>query len=390
MRSTTPTVLIAGSPRSGTTLLASTLNSQPEVCIFAEFGLTRVYRTIDAFFASMEDRQFAPFDPTALEQFLRPTFTEHNDALLAQLYGMLYPHKVPRIIGSKAAALAASEDLDFLVGRIPDLRIIYVMRNCVDVVRSSMERRETASADAPWGFSEEKAIVDEWLYALFLCRYLKDCKDILILKYEDVVNDQASAADQVSAFLDIETFDFQVRMTRNESSGGIQELAGYSTELSVMLARWGDLSADEIVAYELPDIENLDRSWRHLGIPLCDLGTMVNFHDPETWGVWSKPGFFELVPRALSATGAGARVEIDFLHSVEELEAAELRAVAAGQNCEIELRSSDDGAIATLIPAARLDREDMTVTVEFRGHRIYQKDPRALGLRVRKYRLLWD
>src|SRR4029077_10790996 len=133
MRSTTPTVLIAGSPRSGTTLLASTLNSQREVCIFAEFGLTRVYRTIDAFFASMEDRQFAPFDPTALEQFLRPTFTEHNDALLAQLYGMLYPHKVPRIIGSKAAALAASEDLDFLVGRIPDLRIIYVMRNCVDV-----------------------------------------------------------------------------------------------------------------------------------------------------------------------------------------------------------------------------------------------------------------
>ena len=49
--------------------------------------------------------RLAPFDPDALEQFLRPTLSDHRKALIRAIYATVYPKKPFRIWETKPQQL---------------------------------------------------------------------------------------------------------------------------------------------------------------------------------------------------------------------------------------------------------------------------------------------
>ena len=195
-------------------------------------------------------------------------------------------------MGSKTPAIASFEDVDYLLNRVPDLRTIYIVRNIADVIQSSMRRRDAAATSGEsWILATEQEAIDEWLYSLFMCRYLRERGQVLVLKYEDIVSNQAASAREISDFLGISRFNFTINEEFSKRIHGNLQEFGYSRYLWDLIKRWPELSVDEICSCNLPDFDRLAAGWRNLGLPLCDLGTQVNFHGPERCGSWSKPGF---------------------------------------------------------------------------------------------------
>jgi hypothetical protein len=386
-------LVVAGSPRSGTSVMGATLNSMPQVAVFAEFSLTNVLRAIDeTLFAGMEDRQLAPFDPDALEQFLRPTLSDHRKALIRAIYAAVYPGKAFRILGNKAPALAAIEDIDFLIECLPDLKIIYMMRDCRSVVKSSMERHATSAGLAgAWPIEKENDAIDEWwLYSFLIGRYLAKRVSVLFVKYEDLLEYPKRESERIRIYLNAPVLNFTLTTPANSYSAGAAAFADHSSELNALIDRWRDLNIEEIMACSLAgEVECLNWKWRRLGAALCDIGTHDNFNRPEPWGCWSKPGYFALRPRFYNKEIAIASIELEFGEPRSLLEAMRLRCYIGSTVADItEIREQDAGCLVVVRPTRPCVGEGLFIKLFFDAALKLIPDRRHLGVRLRRYRLV--
>lgn len=386
-------LLIAGSPRSGTSVMGATLNSMPQVAVFAEFSLTNLLRAVDeTLFAGMEDRQLAPFDPDALEQFLRPALSDHRKALIRAIYGTVYPGKAFRILGNKAPAVAAVEDIDYLIERLPDLKIIYMIRNCQTVVLSSMERRATSSGLAnAWLIENENDAIDEWLYSFLIGRYLARRANVLFVKYEDLLQYPQRESERIRTYLNAPILNFTLASPKNlHSVRRAAALENYTSELNALIEGWKDLSIEAIVSCCLGgEVERLSWKWRRMGASLCDIGTHDNFHRPEPWGCWSKPGYFGLRPRFYDTNIAVASIELDFGESRSLLEAIRLRCYLGNTVADItEIREQEEGCLVIIRPTRPCVGDGLFIKLFFDIALQFVPDQRHLGLRLKRYRLV--
>lgn len=373
--------------------MGSTLNSMPHVAVLAEFSLTNILRAIDeTLFGGMEDRQLAPFDPDALEQFLRPTFSDHREALIRAIYGTVYPKKAFRILGNKAPAVAAVEDIDYLIERLPDLKIIYMIRDCQRVVLSSMERRATSAglADA-WLIENENDAIDEWLYSFLIGRYLAKRANVLFVKYEDLLRYPQRESERIRTYLNAPVLNFTVVSPKNlYSVRPVAALANYTSELNALIEGWEDLSIEAIMSSCLRgEVDRLSWKWRRMGASLCDIGTHDNFHRPEPWGCWSKPGYFGLRPRFYNTKVAVASIELDFGESRSLLEAIRLRCYLGNTVADItEIREQEEGCLVIIRPTRPCVGDEMSIKLFFDIAMQFVPDRRQLGLRLKRYRLV--
>jgi hypothetical protein len=385
-------LIISGAPRSGTTMLGATLNSLPELAVFAEFSLTNILQWIEeSLFSGMEDAQLAPHDPDALEQFLRPTISEHGTQLWDAIYKLVYPGKTPRILGNKIPSLAAGEDIDYLLSKIPNLKIIYMIRNCRSVIQSSMTKREKPEhVSDTWLLANEKEVIDEWVYSFFVGRYLARITNALLVKYEDLLSAPDREANRIARYLGVTGLDFTISQPRNIVAASSKTLDASSGALNSMLERWDEMNIAEIMMDPLDaEFSRLSRGWRPMGLPTCDIGTHENFHRPEPWGCWSKPGYFALRPRFYDT---GAKVALILLHFYEKkaiLEAVGLRCTIGSIPAKIiEIVDLGDDSRVVVRASQPWVGEGLVINVFFAHSQNWDSDPRKLGLRLKRYSLL--
>jgi hypothetical protein len=375
-------------------MMGATLNSFPDVAIFAEFSLTNILQCAEeSLFAGMEDRQLAPYSHRSIEQILRPTVTEHGTEFTNAIYRLVYPKKILRILGNKIPSMAAGENIDYLLTKIPDLKIIYIVRNCSSVVQSSMARREGAERQTDtWLFANEREAIDEWIYSLFVGRYIAKRANVLFIKYEDLLSNPAGEANRIKEFIGVSQFNFSISQPSKVVRPLPTGLAAYSDALASLLEHWDEMPTDEIIAYPLDaELSRLCWGWRPMNVPLCDIGTHENFHRPEPWGCWSMPGYFALRPRFCTSDANVAQVVLHFYETKADLEAADLRCSIGPKPAKIvDIVERGDCSYVVVEPLAPCSAEGFLIDVFFAVARCWAPDPRRLGLRLRRYRLLSD
>jgi hypothetical protein len=320
-------LFVTGARRSGTTALATSLNTHPEVGIFQEYGPHRLLDHVDAFFAH-DTLDPAPADrtsgvPTAVEKAGWPLPRRSHDFehLLFGIYASVFRGKSLRIIGDKTPTYINDVGFGRLLEAIPQTRLLYVLRNPVDVVHSSMKRAQLAGRGVDvWDVATVQDACREWIVE---CRKLDEviasrrCP-VLVVKYEELLDDGASAAwTRISEFLEVEKRFEPVlaspraaarEATRAEAWTGFVE-----TCFADVLESWRDESVDSILAksrtIELPLLPGQ--------VLLFGSGYGSNayarggFCDPEPDGCWTVGPKADIVCRVADLQG-DVRLEIDF------------------------------------------------------------------------------
>jgi hypothetical protein len=218
-------VLISGAPRSGTSLLRAMLMDHPHVALLQEYGLTRLVDAIDTIVGrpkpleedwdgdiDAQDEAFARTVAFYRDRQSRFAVTrgggdlhnEHFDAVARGIFQALKPASALRIVGDKMPMRGEWEDISRLMQRLPWFRILIVVRNPAEVVKSSLIRREAArrGRDA-WPIATVQEAVREWCLAFARAHALKVRYGgvVSIVKYEDLCADPHATVAQIYAWL---------------------------------------------------------------------------------------------------------------------------------------------------------------------------------------------
>jgi len=181
--STKPTwVLISGPSRSGTTLLRTLLNSHPNAAIFHEYGMTLLVRRLWSVLdtpkfvlnpaVKLAENQIDPLALSILERsekfrisnnkksgfndlFLPTGPRDKNfSAFAVSLFSIAFAKSKLKVIGDKVPLRGPWEDLAYLMNMLPDLKFVFIIRNPLDVIDSSLRRSLNAKlGNDEWSIS---------------------------------------------------------------------------------------------------------------------------------------------------------------------------------------------------------------------------------------------
>jgi len=231
-----PLVVTAPTTRCGTTLLQRVLSSAHNGFLYGEevggnlkimaHWLLGVMRRLERDHAT-RDEEFnaalegnlaawrpglgAPSDVTlksALETFYQiPTsLADHARAINRPIWGFKYP-------GYDHDTLRA------LLVLMPGTRIIYLVRNPLDALRSAKARRFVVSLE------EVRAFCETWTLRVSEIQAFRTDPRVLVLPYEDLVGEKAAQMARIEAFtgllsLDERAFDLKVNTYRGDETRG--------------------------------------------------------------------------------------------------------------------------------------------------------------------------
>lgn len=308
-------LLVTGAPRSGTSFLRALLAEHPQVALLQEYGLTDLVRRIDAIVARAPpavidwDSGGNPADVrfNAASRFYRdqakregvprgggdPT-PSHFGSVAMGLFKGMFPDKVPRYVGDKMPITPSWEDLPLLFARLPGFRVIAVIRNPADVVRSSLVRREaTVRGRDEWPIRRVRDAVAQWVGGWQTLRALKGRHGpaVAVVKYENLCAQPQAVVDGLHAWLGLPP-----RPVATPVSALSPDLALHTPEEQAELER---LLGPLIEAWPTSDVETLMTGFATFRPPHAP-GTPIRLaHDEATpyleagfsfqeeWGRWT-------------------------------------------------------------------------------------------------------
>lgn len=321
-------LLVSGARRSGTTAFAHALNSHPQVGILHEYGPDRLADHVLAFFDRW-DEQFItangsvpqlPGGGSGQTPFPLPNRTRDFERILLGVYSAVFPDKHLRVIGDKTPTFLNDAGFQRLRYQLPRVKLVYLLRNPIDVVYSSLRRAQLAARGVDvWNIKRVSDACREWLtdcHELQRVRNQSLC-DTLVLKYEDFTPERAPAQwERVAAFLGVPNeFVPSVDAKPQSSAMAMPETwsryARYCFE--PISDRWQDEDVDTLLtralAIELPLRENQIVSF---GDGMSGGAYLKEgFAAPEHDGAWTIDRQAHLVFRAVTASDT-ACLEIDF------------------------------------------------------------------------------
>jgi hypothetical protein len=171
-------VFVVGVARSGTTAVARLLNAHPSACIGLE-RYKRVFRRERAFPLELfEKGRFFSFEP-------KDTNVRPSKGLFKQLYEtMAEKWDTATVVGDKEGY----DVMDFVMSDVPDVRIIFMLRN-VEAVASSWNVRAFDARDGWPSNNDYRIAVNRWNEAnslAYLCSQSLGDR-FLVLDYEKIL-----------------------------------------------------------------------------------------------------------------------------------------------------------------------------------------------------------
>lgn len=245
-------LLVTGCGRSGTTALASLLNSHPRIGVLTEFGWAGILDTTDVFFKAHDEavrRLNLPAEALTLRQYVdpldtlddaeavcdslalpldqvtgpmiddlaarMPAFTVpspalHRDRVIAALFSAVFSDKVLSVVGDKTPDVFKWEGhVSNLIERLPGLKILYIFRDPKAVVASSLKRRDATLEGADdWHVTTVEHAYGEWRNDVRMALKFAeaDPETIHFVHYDDLLDPDrfAEVSAGLAAFLGVQ------------------------------------------------------------------------------------------------------------------------------------------------------------------------------------------
>lgn len=322
-------LLVSGAKRSGTTALAESLNTHPEIGILQEYGPNRLLDDVEVFFRRWREQFGGDGRPEGIdEEFDEATFplphaSRDFEALLKAVYTAVFPGKSLRVFGDKTPLFVNDPAFERLPQRLPGTRVIYVLRNPIDTTLSSVHRTELAARGVDvWDVHGVWQACREWIDdARSAERLLLSQRwPTLVVKYEDLAGDHAGAAwSSIADFLGVANRFVPVlrQRVRRRPARAWCDLVEQCFE--GFDEAWASEPADALLA-----------RIRHLELPLT-VGQVVSFEagfegksyvrfgfsDPESGGSWTVGTRAEIAFRVAGVTKETA-LQLDFSARLRE------------------------------------------------------------------------
>lgn len=316
--------LVSGAPRSGTTLLQRVLNTHPNVACSHEYSLDRLKTIVDSYF--IDEYEFAEvfaqkMDLPTISPSDASTIDEYHHLLNVEASalsgsGFLSPHKkyhgekffraFYQIISGKEKLLAVGDkmpDLNALAferlrSQFEGLRIIYIVRNPLDVVSSSLRRAKmTEKGLDAWLIRDVLSAIRQWQdnWEATARDIVQNPQSTLVVRYEDLVEDFKGVAKSLSTFLGIENQfkELTSRMPSRLRDFAIPDAERVEVEerLGYLIKNW-DVTPLPVLLENHPHIITASiSSGDTIGAGnegLFALALREGFHDIERWGCWSR------------------------------------------------------------------------------------------------------
>jgi hypothetical protein len=134
----------------------------------------------------------------------RPTRQAHGEDMLLAAYRLVFPDRALRVIGDKMPQFWDQNDLAWLQQRLPNFRLLQIVRNPLDVINSSLHRRNKMRAGKDlWHIATVDQAASEWIAewnrAITVKAVMGD--DMLVVKYADMAHDGDAVLRRIEAFL---------------------------------------------------------------------------------------------------------------------------------------------------------------------------------------------
>lgn len=213
---------VVGSGRCGTNLLRAVLEAHPSLHVPPENPLAGVFRTYRRYsrlpwgvvvrlvlgqFEFRSDWELFDLALAPVFRALRESPPPARDlaAVLDTLYRAHTVRHKPEATRWGDKTPANTHCLPDLRATFPDLRVVHMVRDGRDVVRSFLERATPLTLEFA---------ADYWLTAVLTARRFgaRHAEQYLEIRYEDLVGDPRSAIERIAAFLDVS---FHERMLRH-------------------------------------------------------------------------------------------------------------------------------------------------------------------------------
>ncbi|MDG3442656.1 sulfotransferase family protein [Nitrospirillum amazonense] len=136
----------------------------------------------------------------------RPVRKTHGHRMLLSAFRMVFPGRSLRVVGDKMPHFGDKNDIDWLQARLPDFRLLHIVRNPLDVINSSLNRRnKTRAGKDIWHIETVHEAAAEWVREWnWSCRTKEKLGDkMLVIKYEDMARDTDGALRQIEKFLNL-------------------------------------------------------------------------------------------------------------------------------------------------------------------------------------------
>lgn len=193
---------LAGMPRSGSTLLASLLNQNPDVFVSSSSPLCNtLYHT---------ERLWA--EQIALKANPNPSGV---DAVLRSIIPAFYSDRNESLIIDKAFTWGTPENLANLVRFAPDEPKFVVMNRDRTEVRESLERLMTNNPAARLSSPEEMLRGCESSFRNLTSAMPENC---VIVHYDELINDTLAVLRRIYAFFGMPEYEHQLTDIRNSST----------------------------------------------------------------------------------------------------------------------------------------------------------------------------
>lgn len=310
-------LLVTGAPRSGTSLLRTLLVEHPQVALLQEYGLTEFVGRLDAI-VSRQPAKTEDWDRDVgagadafgrAQAFYRerpgrdrtrgggdPQPAHFHDLAMGLFRGM-FPRKSDiSVVGDKMPIAGENwEDIPALVRRLPEFRIVAIVRAPDQTIRSSLVRREaTRRGIDDWPIRTVQEAMRQWLTAWRTIVALVEHHPsrVLVLKYEDLCDAPQVETRRITAWMDLPEHAVETPIASLGADVTVhspEEQAAIRRLTQPLSDAWRERTADQLLAdfagYDPPymvgdDIrlceEDAARFLRH-GFSFC-----------EEWGRWTE------------------------------------------------------------------------------------------------------
>jgi hypothetical protein len=219
-------VLIRGSGRSGTTMLADTLNASPQAAIMVEYPLGRLTRDLDPIFgyadametqAALRDERFtafrtgaAPKDAFLVAGSMLPAHIAypqraHTAAIVADVVARALDKRAPAIVGSKTPGSYSLEDDLRAAALFPHTRVLFAVREPRATMNSIVNRRNLTRAGLDAFPLDLRDGIASYLHSLRIMAALhaRMGADVFVVDFDEMHRLRIPLCEQLSSFLGI-------------------------------------------------------------------------------------------------------------------------------------------------------------------------------------------
>lgn len=222
--------LIAGHPRSGTTILNRVCNTHPEVVSTFEFGaflhLGRPYAAYREALRIAWRRKHRPLlgvgeaTPGARRRRSRGFLARYLLALQRHRRGAIDLSAVRASLGFALGSPVVGDKLPAYVflldelSAIEELRCVVIVRDCRAVVASTLERVRTGWSGEEWTdrFDSTRKAAANWVGAVESTE--RNAARIHVLRFEDLLRDREATITAIGRFLEVDPTGFDAGLLR--------------------------------------------------------------------------------------------------------------------------------------------------------------------------------